>query len=67
MAGDERMWQRTYDRKGFIAISALTAFLAACGGDADDTGAGGTTEATAEQLGGTLRYYNWAEIGRAHV
>jgi spermidine/putrescine transport system substrate-binding protein len=56
------MWQRTYDRKGFIAISALTAYLAACGGDDDETAGGGTTtEAMEEQLSGTLFYYNWAD------
>jgi spermidine/putrescine transport system substrate-binding protein len=61
MRGDEGMQRRTYDRKGFIAISALTAFLAACGGDEEDTGAGGTTGAMEEQLGGTLLYYNWSD------
>jgi hypothetical protein len=30
------MRQRTYDRRGFVAVSALTAFLAACGGDGGD-------------------------------
>jgi spermidine/putrescine transport system substrate-binding protein len=56
------MWERTYDRKGFIAVSALTAYLAACGGDDDETAREGTTTtATTEQLGGTLYYYNWAD------
>jgi spermidine/putrescine transport system substrate-binding protein len=59
MFGQEGMRQRTYDRKGFIAVSALTAFLAACGGD--DEGAGGTTGTTEKELGGTLLYYNWAD------
>jgi spermidine/putrescine transport system substrate-binding protein len=61
---DERsMWERTYDRKGFVAVSALTAFLAACGGDDDNTAAGTTTATTAttEEVGGTLHYYNWAD------
>jgi spermidine/putrescine transport system substrate-binding protein len=52
-------WERTYDRKGFLAVSAATALLAACGGD--DTGAGGTTTETTKELGGTLHYYNWAD------
>ena len=57
------IWERTYDRKGFIAVSALTAYLAACGGDDDDgEGARGTTTtATVKELSGTLYYYNWAE------
>jgi spermidine/putrescine transport system substrate-binding protein len=58
------IWERSYDRKGFIAISAMTAFLAACGGD-DDGGAGGegakTTTGAMEKVGGTLHYYNWAD------
>jgi spermidine/putrescine transport system substrate-binding protein len=55
------MWERTYDRKGFIAVSALTAYLAACGGDDDESAGGETTTATTEELGGTLHYYNWAD------
>jgi spermidine/putrescine transport system substrate-binding protein len=60
---DERsIWERTYDRKGFVAISALAAITAACGGDDDGSGAGGTTTETTPQLSGTtLYYYNWAE------
>jgi spermidine/putrescine transport system substrate-binding protein len=61
-------WERTYDRKGFVAISAMTAFLAACGGsttaeeDAADTTGGTTTGAAqAPQASGTLFYYNWAD------
>jgi spermidine/putrescine transport system substrate-binding protein len=64
MPDGRSMWERTYDRKGFIAVSALTAYLAACGGDDDDGTAGGTTTGTtttARQLSGTLYYYNWAE------
>ncbi len=60
---DERsIWERTYNRKGFVAISALTALTAACGSD-DDGGsaAGGTTTETTKELGGTLHYYNWAD------
>ena len=26
------IWERAYDRKGFVALAALTAFTAACGG-----------------------------------
>jgi spermidine/putrescine transport system substrate-binding protein len=64
MPDGRSMWERTYDRKGFIAVSALTAYLAACGGDDDDgESAGGTTTGTTTtaQLSGTLYYYNWAE------
>lgn len=62
MPDEKSMWERTYDRKGFIAVSALTAYLAACGGGDEDTtaGGGGTTTAP-QQLSGTLHYYNWAE------
>src|SRR5215210_1371810 len=64
MPEQRSMWERTYDRKGFVAVSAMTAFLAACGGDDDDGGsAAGTTEGTetTEKVGGTLHYYNWAD------
>jgi spermidine/putrescine transport system substrate-binding protein len=64
MPEERSIWERTYNRKGFVAISALTALTAACGSDDDDGGsaAGGTTTAeTTEQLGGTLHYYNWAD------
>jgi spermidine/putrescine transport system substrate-binding protein len=60
-------WERTYDRKGFVAISAMTAFLAACGGsttaeeDPADTGGTTTGAAQAPQASGTLFYYNWAD------
>jgi spermidine/putrescine transport system substrate-binding protein len=63
MPEDRSLWHRTYDRKGFIAVSALTAYLAACGGD-DDESAGGdatTTTAMEEKASGTLHYYNWAD------
>jgi spermidine/putrescine transport system substrate-binding protein len=60
-------WERRYDRKGFVAISAMTAFLAACGGsttseeEAADT-QGATTGAAARPTAtGTLNYYNWAD------
>jgi len=58
-------WERTYDRKGFVAISAMTAFLAACGGsttaEEDEADTGGTTTGAAAQASGTLFYYNWAD------
>jgi spermidine/putrescine transport system substrate-binding protein len=60
-------WERTYDRKGFVAIGAMTAFLAACGGsttaeeDATDTGGTTTGAAQAPRASGTLFYYNWAD------
>lgn len=64
---EQPIWERTYDRKGFVAISAMTALLAACGGSttADEeeaetrpaeTSAAGRPKAT-----GTLSYYNWAD------
>jgi spermidine/putrescine transport system substrate-binding protein len=65
---NHEMWQRKYDRKGFVTVSAMTAFLAACGGSttaeeaprtttaADTTGAAARPQAT-----GTLFYYNWAD------
>ena len=57
------IWERSYDRKGFVAISAMTAFLAACGGEDDGGGeAAGTTTGEAQaKVGGTLYYYNWAD------
>jgi spermidine/putrescine transport system substrate-binding protein len=64
MPDGRSMWERTYDRKGFIAVSALTAYLAACGGDDDGDIAGGDTTgttATTEKASGTLHYYNWAD------
>jgi spermidine/putrescine transport system substrate-binding protein len=51
------IWERTYNRKGFVAISAMTAFLAACGGKdkkSSSSSAGGKPS-------GTLYYYNWAD------
>jgi spermidine/putrescine transport system substrate-binding protein len=54
------IWERPYDRKGFIAISAMTAFMAACGGSttAEKQTA---TRAAAAKATGTLHYYNWAD------
>ena len=59
-------WERPVNRKGFLAIGAMTAFLAACGGststeeEAED-GAGTTTAGGPRQVSGTLFYYNWAD------
>jgi spermidine/putrescine transport system substrate-binding protein len=62
MPEQSSIWQRTYDRKGFVAISALAALTAACGGDGDEQAGGGATTATTErQVSGTLHYYNWAD------
>jgi spermidine/putrescine transport system substrate-binding protein len=62
------IWERKFDRKGFVAVSAMTAFLAACGGrttaeEARETTTAAETGAAAErpQATGTLFYYNWAE------
>jgi spermidine/putrescine transport system substrate-binding protein len=65
---NDEMWQRKYSRKGFVTVSAMTAFLAACGGsttaeEAPETTTGGdtTAEAARPQASGTLFYYNWAD------
>ena len=60
------IWERRYDRKGFVAISAMTAFMAACGGsttaERETTTAGTTTGGSAApNATGTLHYYNWAD------
>jgi spermidine/putrescine transport system substrate-binding protein len=61
------IWERKFDRKGFVAVSAMAAFLAACGGrtteEARETTTATETGAAAErpQATGTLFYYNWAE------
>jgi spermidine/putrescine transport system substrate-binding protein len=64
MSDERPMWQRAYDRKGFLAIGAATAYLAACGGttssESEEEAAPATTGAR-EELGGTLFYYNWAD------
>src|SRR5687768_12781417 len=59
-------WERRYDRKGFVAISAMTAFLAACGGSTsseEESANGGTTTSAAGRPNatGTLSYYNWSD------
>jgi spermidine/putrescine transport system substrate-binding protein len=54
------IWERAYDRKGFIAISAMTAFTAACGGSTTAENKT-TTSAAPAKATGTLHYYNWAD------
>jgi spermidine/putrescine transport system substrate-binding protein len=63
-----RTEERRYDRRGFVAIGAMTAFMAACGGSttaeekATTTSGGATTgAAAAPKATGTLFYYNWAD------
>jgi spermidine/putrescine transport system substrate-binding protein len=60
------IWERRYDRKGFVAISAFAAMMAACGGSttAEEEEAAPPTETRASgrpQAKGTLSYYNWAD------
>ncbi len=55
------IWERSFDRKGFVAISAMTAFLAACGGDDKESSSGTTTGGSAAKASGTFLYYNWAD------
>jgi spermidine/putrescine transport system substrate-binding protein len=56
-------WQRSITRRGFVAAGAATAFLAACGGstDAEQEDEGDANKETAQKVGGTLFYYNWAD------
>jgi len=60
---DRPIWERAYDRKGFLAVSAASAFLAACGGttEAESEEEEPTTTAEAKAASGTLFYYNWAD------
>jgi spermidine/putrescine transport system substrate-binding protein len=64
---ERNIWERKYDRRGFVAVSALTAFLAACGGSSvaeeGTTTAGGATTAPGgpQPAEDTLFYYNWAD------
>jgi spermidine/putrescine transport system substrate-binding protein len=64
------IWERKYDRKGFVAVTASAAFLAACGGSATQeegreattaADTGGQAAAARPQATGTFLYYNWAE------
>jgi spermidine/putrescine transport system substrate-binding protein len=51
MTDDTSIWQRTVDRKGFVAIGALAGLAAA---------SGGRFTPSAFAAGGELFYYNWA-------
>jgi spermidine/putrescine transport system substrate-binding protein len=57
--------ERNITRRGFVAVGAATAFLAACGGstDSESEGDGDSADKTKgpEKLAGTLHYYNWAD------
>jgi len=57
-------WEKRYDRKGFVAISGMAAFLAACGGSTtaeEEPAAPATTAGAAKpEVEDTLFYYNWA-------
>jgi len=61
----ENYWERRYDRKGFVAISAMTASLAACRGSSVAEAAPPTTTAAGAapkpEVEDTLFYYNWAD------
>jgi spermidine/putrescine transport system substrate-binding protein len=58
-------WERSYDRKGFVAVSAAAAFLAACGGSTE-SGEEASPPPSPQPSGprkatGELFYYNWAD------
>jgi spermidine/putrescine transport system substrate-binding protein len=63
------IWEKKYDRRGFVAVSAMTALLAACGGSTtqeegqEETTTGGETQAAGGRPTptGTFFYYNWAD------
>lgn len=58
----DRILERRYSRRGFIAAAGTSAFLVACGGSTDTESEGDDTEASApEALAGTLVYYNWVD------
>jgi spermidine/putrescine transport system substrate-binding protein len=64
----DELWLKRYDRKGFVRVSALTAFLAACGGSTtakeapkEATTTGGDEAAARPEATGTFFYYNWAD------
>jgi spermidine/putrescine transport system substrate-binding protein len=61
-------WERPVHRKGFLAIGAMTAFLAACGGstssedeESEEAAGGTTTQGGPRKITGELFYYNWAD------
>jgi spermidine/putrescine transport system substrate-binding protein len=57
------VWQQNITRRGFVAAGAATAVLAACGGstEAEREDEDDSATKTAEKVGGTLFYYNWAD------
>ena len=63
--GGASLWQKTYDRKGFVAVGAMSTVAAACGGktsEGEPSGAATTTGGTGpRQVSGTLFYYNWSD------
>ncbi len=64
MSDGRPIWEKRYDRRGFVAISAMTAFLAACGGSTtaeEEPAAPATTGEATKNLSGELFYYNWAD------
>jgi spermidine/putrescine transport system substrate-binding protein len=67
MSDGRPIWEKRYNRRGFVAVSAMTAFLAACGGsttseeEAEETTPTETAAAGRPQASGTLSYYNWAD------
>jgi spermidine/putrescine transport system substrate-binding protein len=59
-----QLWNRKLDRKGFVTVSAMTAFLAACGGSTvaeQDTGERTTGPAEEKVIEDEFFYYNWAD------
>jgi spermidine/putrescine transport system substrate-binding protein len=57
-------WERNFTRRGFVAVGAAGAFLAACGGSsdtADENDSGSDKPKKAAELTGVLHYYNWAD------
>jgi spermidine/putrescine transport system substrate-binding protein len=64
MSETPSLWERTYDRKGALALGAVGVIAAACGGNTSEKpSAGGTTTTGGgpREASGTLFYYNWAE------
>ena len=57
-------WERNYTRRGFVAVGAAGALLAACGGSSDspsEDDSGSDAPKKAAELTGVLHYYNWAD------
>ncbi len=57
-------WERNYTRRGFVAVGAAGAILAACGGSSDSSSeddSGSDKPKKAAELTGVLHYYNWAD------